>query len=735
MSSTSGSMSDHARDRESATAMNPGDSAPAASGKPLDYSQIEALLDEYLDPVLSSRRAAEEPARGLLPLNREQQQFVLHWTDVIRKSNAEMAYQFVSRAPLALKLMGADGARTWLLHAMDVYDREGLYPGGAALEAVEQFAREYRLSHITVRLEEVRNILETILRGLSGRNLSIAAGNAVYTDTETLYLPAAVNRFDSQRLNYLFYKILAVHLWAQTWFGTFRRPRPDSPHLMELLTRFEDGGRALRLFNLLETFRLNACIRRELPGLAREIYGLYPTPPVHDSTWQAQVDRLEAHGSTVSDTLECTALLYPLTQPWPDPFPYQGELDPEAARQTIETRMALEQDQLQTALSDLIESLMKSGQQDPCDGEEPDLRAVRNESGEPEITLDGEPVQVPADIEKLLSSVAQDFDEIPPDWLDSAGDGNYDDRSGVEVDREQPQHVDPKDAGVFVYDEWDYRRQTYRKNWCMLRELTTHPSHDDFIDRTLEKYRYLVGEIRRHFEALRGEDRMLRAQPVGDDIDLEALVTAHADMKTGVEMTDRLYMQQRRQERDLAVVFMVDVSGSTKGWINDAERESLVLLCQALEVLGDQYAIYGFSGMTRNRCEVYPIKTFGETYDRDVRARISGLRPQDYTRMGATIRHLSHILNQVEARTRILITLSDGKPDDYDGYRGSYGIEDTRQALLEARHGGIHPFCITIDNDAGDYLPHMYGHASFVVIDEVRKLPLKVADIYRRLTT
>jgi nitric oxide reductase NorD protein len=180
---------------------------------------------------------------------------------------------------------------------------------------------------------------------------------------------------------------------------------------------------------------------------------------------------------------------------------------------------------------------------------------------------------------------------------------------------------------------------------------------------------------------------------------------------------------------------MVDVSGSTKGWINDAERESLILLCEALEILGDQYSIYGFSGMTRNRCEVYKIKTFDQPYDNDVRARISGLRPQDYTRMGVTIRHLTCILNQVEAKTRILITLSDGKPDDYDGYRGDYGIEDTRQALLEARNTGIHPFCITIDTEAGEYLPHMYGPASYVVVDEVRKLPLKVADIYRKLTT
>lgn len=89
----------------------------------------------------------------------------------------------------------------------------------------------------------------------------------------------------------------------------------------------------------------------------------------------------------------------------------------------------------------------------------------------------------------------------------------------------------------------------------------------------------------------------------------------------------------------------------------------------------------------------------------------------------------------IEARKRILITISDGKPDDYDNYRGEYGIEDTRQALIEARRSGIHPYCITIDKEARDYLCHMYGPAGFSVIDEVRKLPLKVSDIYRRLMT
>ncbi len=181
---------------------------------------------------------------------------------------------------------------------------------------------------------------------------------------------------------------------------------------------------------------------------------------------------------------------------------------------------------------------------------------------------------------------------------------------------------------------------------------------------------------------------------------------------------------------------MVDMSGSTKGWINEAEREALVLLVESLRILGDRYAIYGFSGWARKRCEVYRIKSFDEPLDDRVKAAIAGIEPRDYTRMGAPIRHFTRMLSEVEARTKLLITLSDGKPDDYDHYyRGEYGIEDTRQALFEARVAGIHPFCITIDREGADYLPHLYGKANYVVLDEVAKLPLKVSDIYRKITT
>lgn len=701
---------------------------------PLPARQLELRLNTLLEVELSYRDT-EPCAAELSRLTRVQQEFVLHWVEVISRSNTEMSYQFALHAADAFRRMESEGVRQWVLQAMDIYDRQGLYPGSTAFRNVETFAARHALEAVAVPLEEVRGMLALFIRGLAGRELKIEPDPALYTDTETLYLPPRVNRFDNREQNYRLYKAMAVQLWAQVWFGTFRRPTPDAPHLGERLAAFDDPRRALQLFLLLESIRLNACVARELPGLGRESATLDERPPAGDPLWCREGAALKAPDATVETTLEALDALYPLDAGWPEPCHWQGELRLGEVEAAIAQRLERERELLKRSLGELQEDAVNRPPAESDKGKGKFELAPESEPGAaPELTLDGQPVTPPPDVRNLITSILQDLDQLPEEFLTPAGDGRYDadargtDRLGTDTGPER------NESGALLYDEWDHHRQNYRKNWCVLRELETRAVYDDFVDRTLARHHWLIGEIRRGFEALRGEDKLLKRQTEGDDIDLDALVEAHADMRTGAEMTDRLFIRMHKIDRDLAVMFMVDVSGSTKGWINDAERESLIVLCEALEILGDRYAIYGFSGMTRNRCEVYRIKRFDEPYGREVKARISGLSPRDYTRMGVTIRHLTRLLSTVEAKTRMLITLSDGKPDDWDGYRGEYGIEDTRQALIEARHAGIHPFCITIDTEAKEYLPHMYGPVSYVVIDEVRKLPLKVADIYRRLT-
>jgi len=711
------------------------------SGRPLTAAQLEERLDIHM----ISLGAAEEPARVLAEFGREQQDFVLHWAGVVARTSSGMALNFVSHVAPALRLMDLAGVEAWLLACMDIYDTRGLHPAVAAFRDVEGFAREHKARATGVAFDDVVTVLEMFVHGLNGRRLKIECGEQAYTDTETLFLPATIGRFEAREDNFQLYKVMVVHQWAQTWFGTWRIDPAEA------FGRYADPAAALQRFHALETLRLDARIRAVLPGVYRHIERLRAGSAVPlDAAWQAAAGQLQQAGARVEDSL---ALLQQLWDaPLPAAVPYQGVLRPEAVTKVRRARIEADRQSFRIHLLRLEKELAQAVEEvDAAHGEEDaatdeagrrlpfELREV--ESGENpdgfvyEMQLDGKPIAPPDNVKGTMASIFQDLGEIPEDYLYAAGDGAYLAEAVGEQAAADVWKGTYHEEGAFLYNEWDYERQNYRKNWAVLRELDVSPQDDRFVQDTLLKYRGLVGSLRRTFEALRGEDKLLKKQPYGDNVDIDALVEAWADTTMGMEMSERLFTKMHKLERDIAVMFMVDMSGSTKGWINDAEREALVLLCESLETLGDRYAIYGFSGMTRKRCEVYRVKRFDEPYSEAVRGRISGIRPRDYTRMGVTIRHLCRLLNEVEARTRLLITLSDGKPDDYDTYRGAYGIEDTRQALIEARRDGIHSFCITIDTEARDYLPHMYGAVNYTVIDEVRKLPLKVSDIYRRLTT
>ena len=450
--------------------------------------------------------------------------------------------------------------------------------------------------------------------------------------------------------------------------------------------------------------------------------------------WRQAAEQLARTDARVQDSHAWLARLHAQSE-LPDAVCYQGRLFPERTEAAITHRLQEDKHALQTRLA-LLRAEHGLAARRPPVAEDPPFQVVKTPAPDmPEgfrfqLQLHGEPLPPIADVQSRLDSITVDLGDVPAEYLVPAGSGAY----RAAVGDGGAAASDARTQTGYRYDEWDHVRQQYRPSWCLLAERDVHPVADDFVARTLHKHRGLLKHLYRTFEALRGEDRRLRKEPFGDAIDLDALIDSYADQRAGLEGDERVFTKRKRVERDIAVIFLVDMSGSTKGWINEVEREALVLLCEALEILGDRYAIYGFSGVTHKRCELYRVKRLDESYGEEVRARISGMRPQDYTRMGVFIRHAAGLFAEIEARTKLLITISDGRPDDQDGYRGSYGIEDTRQALLEARYQGIHPYCITIDEQAMEYLPHMYGAAAFSVINEVHRLPYRVSDIYRRIT-
>ncbi len=694
-----------------------------------DRETIIARLNDWLEveyTFLDTATLAEK----LLQRDEEECRLLLDWTRRIASTQIPLAYEFTRSVMAQMERLDGKMVESWAVHAMDAYDRSGLQAAMSLVRDMAQFQHYRRECEYGVRLEEQLSVLRHFVHGLSGRRLEIdASDGTLWCDSETLYLPPVVLSFESREENFQLYKAMVALLWAQVRFGGFR---------IDLAALQQLSALELERFNSMERLRLEACIARELPGLYRHLQQLKGESrhQQQQRPWQGIIQQLSAHDASANDSLALMAL-YPQLPPLPPP-PFQFTTCANAVAATMASRLEREKARFKVALSELLPQ--EKDENEPQEGR----RLTQQRREDPaqaegftiELLLDGKPLAPPENVRQLMSSILIDFGEIPPDYLVPAGAGDYDPAllGELEQDPDAVWQGTYHEEGAFLYDEWDHGRQHYRKNWCAVREKPVPEVHDGFVRHTRHKYHALLKQLRRSFEAMRDEDRLLKRQADGDEVDLDALVEALADSRDGSEMSSRLFSRMHRSDRNIAVLFMVDMSGSTKGWINEAEKESLVLLCEALESLGDRYAIYGFSGVSRKRCEIYTVKTFEECYDEAVRARISGIEPKDYTRMGFAIRHLSKILNESEAKTRLLITLSDGKPDDYSDYKGDYGIEDTRRALLEAKRTGIHPYCITIDETARDYLPQMYGPAAYTVVAQVADLPQKVADIYRRLT-
>ncbi|VAW66997.1 Nitric oxide reductase activation protein NorD [hydrothermal vent metagenome] len=698
---------------------------------PFTLAEIEERFDDMFVEV------SEAVMQHLTQFDIQTQDALLMIIEKAASTSSGLAFQFANRLQRAIELMEIETIEMWLDQAIDVFDSKGLYGAIEKLDELESVASHAKQKLTGIAFEEVCNMLEHFVTGLNGRKLKIETDKKTYTDTENIFLPGMLNHFVEKDDNFQLYKCTVVFLWAQNWFGTWRC------NFNEVFSQFKNPARAQAWFHMLEIIRLDLKIQHELPGIHRQMQRLNELAghtKISDINISGEVGGVITRNSQSSDCLNLLAQVYHLELP---PLNhYCGCLLADKVELRREIRLIKEKELFRQAIAHVLEDKKDKAASELNDEERREISAQQiPDPNMPEgfkyrLELDGEPIEPPDGVESLMSSIIQDLGEIPDDYLVAAGDGNYK-ATADEEKKSDDTNVwagTYHEEGAFLHKEWDHRRQRYKKNWCALREVNITSGSTTFVKDTISKYSGIIKNLRRTFEILRGEDKMLKKQPYGDDIDIDALVEAWADSASGMEMSENIFTKMHKEERNIALIFMVDMSGSTKGWINDAERESLVLLSEALEILGDRYAIYGFTGNTRKRCEVYPVKTFDDDYNDEVKGRIANITPQDYTRLGVFIRHFNQMFETVEAKTKILITLSDGKPEDYDGYRGEYGIEDTRMALLESRQQGIHPFCITIDKEGRDYLKTMYGSASYVVIDNVKQLPLKVADIYRNIT-
>lgn len=297
----------------------------------------------------------------------------------------------------------------------------------------------------------------------------------------------------------------------------------------------------------------------------------------------------------------------------------------------------------------------------------------------------------------------------------------------------------PKSAGDGIeYPEWDWQAGDYSAG-AIVHSREPDVSDDSWGDTVLATHGPLVRRLRERFERLRARRVRLNQQRDGDELDLAACVRAMVDQRTGHRPDDRLYLAVRPARRGLAICLLIDISGSTDEWLDnkrrviDVEKVALLLASEALDALGDAYAIMTFSGKGRTNVRMRTIKSFEESNGALIRRRMAALQPEGYTRAGPAIRHAAAVLERQPAAHRLLLIISDGKPNDVDAYEGLYGVEDTRQAINEARSRGVYPFCLTIDRHGQEYLSRIFGEAGHAVLRNPSQLPVALVKVVKHL--
>ena len=435
----------------------------------------------------------------------------------------------------------------------------------------------------------------------------------------------------------------------------------------------------------------------------------------------------------------------------PEPIDFRGDFKPEMVQLLTKLQMDSSED----------------GEGEPISKEM--LEQLLQDSAE--LELDAEQGDIKNSMAMFAQNLMKEAGAPPPNAQPGEGYGPllHDNEQGGELEAKEPQ--------TYAYDEWDFRAGDYKPRWCIVKEKMVEEGDANFYSEALKNYMSLSNHIRRQFELIMPENfRKIYRLTDGEDVELNAAIEAWADLRMHVPPDEKIYWQRNRTRRDVAVVFLLDMSASTAEaidegrqvvddrdapddpveymvWLRrrreglvrrnykriiDLEKESTALLINALEAIGDTYGIYGFSGYGRENVEFYVIKDISEGFTDKVKRRIDKITPLHATRMGAAIRHAITKLEDQDATTKIMFLISDGRPQDRgysrEGVEKEYAVHDTHMALLEAKRKEITPFCLTVDKAGHDYLKSMCGDMGYEVLGEIWALPERLPMLYRQLT-
>ncbi|MCE7914758.1 MAG: VWA domain-containing protein [Nitrosomonas sp. PRO4] len=614
-----------------------------------------------------------------------------------------------------------------------------------------------------VALDDVRTALGIFFRGLGGTpGAGIVAGTPqssehrltlrqrlglmqeslipIECNAERMLLPQALDFFPDNSLNRQHY------FWLAAFFATAGN-NGTSP-----LLKFQDPLQADLAF-LHRAYWISRSITESYPGLAqsyrRLCAALREQRPNRSLTVQEQgiesVIQTMLGNQSCADT-EGEVFLHAIVQPAPDftqwraarnyrpflPVPLWGRmnLNPESAHARPDV---------------LDDNASKSSEADEKRHKKKSRREKHDKSArdDPLLLNRFEKLMSWSEMVNVNRAVQDDEEEAAKDAAEALEEitlSPHEQRAATRLKFDLDLSPDDVNPGILIaelaYPEWDFKRKQYHTRQCRIIYQNAIEDNQRWEPDSHARKRFR--KIRRQFEALRPKREMLHRQLDGNELDMDAFVRARCDLHATGTCSDRVYLDTRQQSRDLSVAILMDVSLSTDSWIGgkrvlDIEKEALITLATGLATCRDTFAIYTFTSRKRDYVRISEVKDFNEAFDVRVLRRIASLRPGYYTRMGAALRHTGKLLNQRTERHRLILLLTDGKPNDLDYYEGRYGIEDTRQAIVEARRAGLSVFGITIDRQAQDYFPYLFGRGGYAIVARPDRLSHVLPKLYRQL--
>jgi nitric oxide reductase NorD protein len=643
-------------------------------------------------------------------------------------------------------------------------------------------------------LESIQHLVRLYVEALTGREVEVAPLAAVpdearIDDGRTIHLPSLVNEFSDEDLDFRLYKVLAAHAAGQIEFGTYERggmlpvaqraigakyskenvdaldafaladeivqlrkdeDGPDKTQASakqledmgyrDVLQAFPMPQLARRVFGTLENGRIDRRLRRTYRGLNRDLDLIrhhldQGRPRIMDLPGALVPFELLFQITMLGGAREDARLAY---------GQIVSELETIVSEYLLREQTTVADSLMATSrVYDLFQTVM------PVDDSVQQVEAPEDQTESDDDSTADRFKQQQAD----RQPERRDARELFNAWNDPSQEGDLDELAGAEAwsEAESPEQMLGEGEVAYNYDEWDRELTDHRLGWCRVIEKKVKHGDRNFVDQTKERHKGVISSIRHQFQLMKPENLTRVANEVdGEEFDLNAVIDFVIDRRADGYQSERIYTKRLRRRRDVAVSFLLDQSSSTARTIGrhplqpytrpgrriiEIEKEGLVLMSEALEAVGDTYSINGFTSEGRRNVKFYVVKDFNEKYGDEVKRRIGGISYQNNTRLGAAIRHATAKLAKQDARTRLLIVLSDGRPYDHDYGDARYAREDTREALRQAKNEGITPFCITIDRESEAELRDLYGEVGYTIIDDVLSLPERLPGIYRRLTT